>query len=92
MDIHQHPDARGVSGPARGCHLPKCGSDKGKGERSVPGASSKAGHCRDGGVLVILNLFFVPFVNSQAQGGEPVLAGIMINLCPSLSVRSLYGK
>lgn len=68
--------------------------EKEKGRAQSPGPSSKAGHLRDRGVLLILNLFFVAFGNSQAQGGEaePALAGIMINLRPSLSFRSLYDK
>ena len=100
MDIHQHPDACRAAGNAAvwsGEWLTTCPSPdqrQREGEHSVPGASRRAGYRRDRGVLLILNLFFVALGNSQAQGGEaePVLAGIMINLCLSLSFGSLYDK
>lgn len=69
--------------------------DKEMGNTQSPGPAAKQDITgTKGSSILILNMFFVAFGNSQAQGGEaePVLAGIMINLCPLLSFRSPYEK
>lgn len=70
MDIHQQLDAGGEAGEAvrrSSKGLATCPSPdqrQKEGDSSVPRASSKAG------LILILNLSFAAFSNSQAQGGE----------------------